>query len=420
MNQIFADTELGGVKVGLKHPVRIMGVINLSPESFYKRSVVTSVKKAYDVATNMVESGADLIDIGGMSTAPYKDTYIPVEEEIRRIKPVVKELAKSLEVPISIDTRRSAVAEAALNLGARIVNDTSGLKNDDKMVDVVRDSDASLIVMAYGEVDPNIEPITNIRRLLKNSLEKALSNGIRENKIVIDPGIGFFRDTGLKWYEWDANIIRNLRRLLILGRPILIGVSRKSFIGEILNLKDPEERLIGSVAAEAIAVYNGASIIRTHNVTESIQAVRLAEYIRPKIRHLVHDSGLVLTDLDTIFSDDELVDLMEMMNVDRRGAEIMSSKGVFKVVYIYGVPKILALIIKQEMLAIGGEAATPSDTLFSGFEPTSILLMGTKKHLNILINKMRSMDLKSIKERSLPNASDLAEALGKIIELSSN
>ncbi len=415
---IFSTSDLGGIKVGLDFPVRLMGVINLSPESFYKGSVVKDVKKAYEVAVEMVEAGADIIDIGGMSTAPYKETYISVEEEIERIKPVVKELAGSLEVPISIDTRRASVAEVALNVGAHIVNDTSGLRNDVRMVDVVREYGASLIIMAYGEVEPSLEPIINIRRLLGESLEMAISGGIEENKIVVDPGIGFFRETGLEWYEWDANVIRNLRRLSILGRPILVGVSRKSFIGAILNLKDPEERLIGSLAAEAIAVYNGASIIRTHNVTESIQAVRLAEYIRPKISRLMHGSGLVLTDLDTILREEDLIDLMEEMDVDRRGAKIMGPKGEFKVIHVHGIPKILALIIKQEMLAIGGEAATPSDTVFSGFEPTSILLMGTKKHINILMDKLRGMDLKSIKERGLPNASDLAEALEKLIKLS--
>lgn len=413
---IKSTSDLGGIRVGLEYPVRLMGVINLSPESFYKGSVVQDIKKAYEIAVEMVEAGADILDIGGMSTAPYKETYIPVAKEIERIKPVIKELAGSIEIPLSIDTRRADVAEVALNMGARIVNDTSGLRNDARMVEVVKEFGASLILMAYGEVDPTSEPILNIRRLLKDSLEKALSRGIEEDKIVIDPGIGFFRNTGMKWYEWDATVIRNLHRLLVLSRPILVGVSRKSFIGAILNKKDPEERLIGSLAAETIAVYNGASVIRTHNVDESLQAIRLAEYLRPRIKVAKHESGLNLTDIGSIFREKDLEELMVRMNVDPRGAEIMAPKGDFKIIHVEGIPKILALIIKQEMLAMGAEAATPSDTVFSGFEPTSIILMGNLKHYQILISKLKSMDLKSIEERGLPNASDLAEALNELIK----
>ena len=413
---LISGSRLGSVEVGLDKPVRIMGVLNLSPESFYRGSVALDPDEAYKRAVDMVEKGADIIDVGGMSTAPYKETYVPPDIEISRVKPVIKELSSSLEVPISIDTRRAKVAEEALKSGASIVNDTSGLRSDESMARIVADHGASLILMAYGPVDKKRDPIVNIRRLLRESLEKAIDEGVEPGKIVLDPGIGFFRDTGMDWYDWDSYVLRNLNRLVILGKPILVGVSRKSFIGAILNQKDPAERLIGSLAAEAIAVYNGASAIRTHNVAETIQAVRLAEYIRPKIKVLKTDNGLVLTDLDTILGSVDLEELMISMDVDPRGAEIMGGKGEFKVIYVAGIPKILGIIIKQEMLALGGECATTSDTIFSGFQPTSILLMGTRKHLNILIDKLRGMDLKSIEKRGLPNASDLADALIKLVE----
>lgn len=415
MPNIFQTSLLGGVEVGITKPVRIVGVINLSPESFYKDSVVRDVDTAFKLATEMVEEGADIIDVGGMSTAPYKETYISPDEELRRIKPVLKELASSLEVPISIDTRRSVVADEALKCGANIVNDTSGLNADDRLVNVVKEYGASLIIMAYGNVESRIEPIINIRRLLRKSLDKALSTGIEPNKIVIDPGIGFFRDTGIPWYEWDANVLRNLRRLYILGRPILVGVSRKSFIGAILNQEDPGERLVGSLASEAIAVYNGASLIRTHSVRESLQAVRMAEFIRPKPRIYRDDRGFTAIDLDNLFNRIDLEELMLSMDVDVKGARIMGEKGEYKVIMLEGVPRILSIVLKQEMLAAGGEAALPKDAIFSGFDETSVLLMGTVKQLKRLVDKLYKMHFKSLEERNLVNTSDIAKSLEDIL-----
>ena len=414
MSSFLEPSIIGGVKVGLDQPVRVMGVINLSPESFYRGSIARSVDEAFRMAVSMVDEGVDFIDIGGMSTAPYKETYVPVEVEAERVKPVILELSKSIEVPISIDTRRSRVAEIALEAGASIVNDTSGLKHDGDMVRVVRDHDASVILMAYGDVSDPSDPVRCVRRLLMESIDIAVGNGVSHDRIVVDPGIGFFRDTGIPWYEWDSKIIRGIRRLHILGRPIMIGVSRKSFIGRILGKEDPGERLIGSVAAESISVYNGVSMVRTHNVRETIQAIRLAEYIRPRIR-IVRHRRLKIVDFDSILYMDDVRDLMHYIDVDESGIEIMAGKGEHRVIYIEGIPRLLSIVLKQEMLAIGGEAATPKDAIFSGFSDTSVILMGTMKQYGMLIGKLKRMDFRSLRDRGLINSMELAEILEEIL-----
>jgi dihydropteroate synthase len=412
---MFGEAIFGNIRIGINHPVRIMGVINLSPESFYRGSIVKDVDSAVERAIVMVEGGADIIDIGGMSTAPYKDTYISPEEEIERVVDVIKEVSNIVDVPISIDTQRSVVAAAALNSGATIVNDVTGLKGDPNMVSVVKDFDASIILMAYGEIDTNNDPIVNIRKLLNDSLNICRNADIDLKRIVIDPGIGFFRNTDLPWYDWDSSIIRNLYRLHILGRPILVGISRKSFIGAILDKEKPEDRLYGSIASEALAVYNGASIIRTHDVLESRDAIRMAEYIRPKINKSVKDNVEAI-DITMFWKSEDLVEFMMSIDVDTAGARIMCDKGVFKIIYLKEIPKLLSVIIKQELLAVGGEAAIPHDAIFSGFDNTDIIIMGTKKQLKRLVEKLKMMEFDSLKERGLINSFEIGELIEVLME----
>jgi len=276
--RLYAD--LHGIKVGDDYPTRIVGVINLSPESFYKGSVKTTYSEIVKAATSMVEEGVDIIDVGGMSTAPYLNTLISVEEEIDRIVYAIRILKDVVNVPISVDTSRSRVAEAAVKTGASILNDVTGLKKDKKMAKLAAEYSLPLVVVAYGVKSGKGKPINKVIYALKESLNICRENGIPEEKVVVDPGIGFFRETCLPWYVWDCSIIKNLRKMRTLGRPIYIGVSRKSFIGKILNQDKPEERLYGSLSAAAIAVFNGAHIIRTHDVSQTLQAVRLAKSIR--------------------------------------------------------------------------------------------------------------------------------------------
>lgn len=272
--------RLGKLHVGEHQPVRIMGVINVSPESFYKGSVRINIDDIIETAVFMVRNGADIIDIGGMSTAPYLSTWIDEAEEKRRVVEAIKAVKDNVKVTISVDTQRSKVAEKAIEAGADVINDVSGLKYDPEMAHIAKEYDVSLILVAHEKQPKPGSPIQRVINALKESLELAKKINIDENKIVIDPGIGFFRYPEIPWYEWDLNVIANIDQLTILEKPICIGVSRKSFIGKILSIEKPEDRLIGSIAATSIAVFKGVNVVRTHDVLETVQAVRLSEAIK--------------------------------------------------------------------------------------------------------------------------------------------
>jgi len=265
--------------IDLKEP-RIMGVINVSPESFYKGSVKQDEKELIETALRMIEDGASFIDVGAKSTAPYLKTQIPVEEEIRRAVWAISTLRDYVDVPISIDTTNAKVAEEAIRAGADIINDVSGLKGDANMVKVAVEYDVPVIICAHGEVRDFMDPVHTVINLLQESLQIAYKNGIEKENIAIDPAIGFLRPNYPPWFEWDSRVIANLNMLKMFGLPILVGISRKSFIGAITGRKDPNERLPGSLAATAIAVWNGANIIRTHDVKETLDAVRVVWFIK--------------------------------------------------------------------------------------------------------------------------------------------
>jgi dihydropteroate synthase len=287
--------KLGWVDVGDGYPTRIMAVLNLSPESFYKASV--AVDNAVDKALEL-EKHADILDVGAMSTAPYLDAWIPPEKELERIRAALPEIVKNVKAPVSVDTYRPQVAEYALKVGASIVNDVTGGKLYPEMCRIVADHGASVVLMAR-EKEPNrgLQPIDRVMNALKESIDHFEKCGVEPNKIVIDPGIGFpllpprdepyvirgeYRhgDENWPWWKWDLHILTNLQRLKAIGKPILVGVSRKSFLRRVTGVERPEEVLPASVAAEAIAVLNGANVIRTHNPQETKQAARLAEAIR--------------------------------------------------------------------------------------------------------------------------------------------
>lgn len=267
--------------------VRIMGVINVSPESFYKKSVKVSAKEIAKTASEIEERGADFIDIGAMSTAPYLKTVVSQEKEIERIKLAVKAANDASSLPISVDTPRAATADVALNHGATIVNDVTGLKFDPAMSKTVHDNDASVILCAYEKNIVSGDAVKTTIAALRKSVKIAKNANIGSNKIVIDPAIGFLRKKGnspfftrirgTKWFDRDLTLINELKRLQVLRKPVCVSVSRKSFIGKILNLDNPDDRLFGSITAEAVCVLNGADIIRTHNVRETTHAVRIAE-----------------------------------------------------------------------------------------------------------------------------------------------
>jgi dihydropteroate synthase len=275
-----ARTRLASVEIGGHAPVAVMGVVNVSPESFHRGSVYRDDDAVLRAALEMVGAGAALIDVGARSTAPYLATAISEAEETDRLTRAVAALAGKLPVPVSADTPRPAVARAALEAGARVLNDVSGLAEPALAREVARHG-ASLIAMAApGPGRLVTTPLDTVHAVLADALARARAAGIADERVVLDPGIGFFRDGPLAWHEWDVAVLAGLPALGRLGRPLCVGVSRKSFIGALTGRLDPADRLAGSLAATAAAVLGGAALVRTHDVRETVDAVRVAERLR--------------------------------------------------------------------------------------------------------------------------------------------
>ncbi len=257
----------------------VMGVLNVTPDSFSDGGRFMSEDSAVSQALNMTRDGADIIDVGGESTRPGS---IPVkaDEEIKRVVPVIKRLKALINIPISIDTSKAPVAEAALTSGASMVNDITGLKGDREMADVIAKHDVPVVIMHINgtprtmQTDPYYEDlIGDITGSFVWSIEMAKDAGVDENKIIVDPGIGFG-----KRLEHNLRIVKELRRFKMLGRPVMIGLSRKSFIGEVLGAP-VNERLIGTTTGLALAISNGANIVRVHDVKEALEVTRMVDSI---------------------------------------------------------------------------------------------------------------------------------------------
>jgi len=263
----------------LREKVGVMGILNLSPDSFYDGGRYKTEKEILMRVEQMIKEGADIIDVGGESTRPGADR-INWEEEVRRTIPHIKKIKKLFDIPISIDTYKAKVAKEACEAGAEMVNDISGLRFDPEMPEVVSANKAFLVIMHIKGTPKNMQNnphyeclMSEIISYLKEGLEIAIRTGIDLKKILVDPGIGFG-----KTVEHNLFILKNLKELQVLGRPILIGVSRKSFIGKVLDLP-LEERLPGSLAATCVALLGGARIVRCHDVKETRQAVDLVDAI---------------------------------------------------------------------------------------------------------------------------------------------
>jgi len=285
-------SKLGSISVGNSNPVRIMGILNLSPESFFKKSIAIDKEMIANKTREMEAEGADFIDVGGMSTAPYLKTTISQKTESERITRAIKIIQRVSNLPISVDTCRSEVAKSALELGIDIINDISGLKYDKDMPRIVEKYDPSLVLCAFSKNLVKGNQIIQTKNLLRESITIAKSAHILDNHIVVDPAIGFFRKKGRgefftrinsDWVKRDLLILNNLRSIK-LKYPLLVSVSRKSFIGNLLQIKNPDDRLYGSLAAESIAVLNGADIIRTHNVQETKQVITIAQKLSHHFR----------------------------------------------------------------------------------------------------------------------------------------
>ncbi len=260
--------------------VAVMGIINLSPDSFYAGNRCATVEDAVRHAENMVEEGAHVLDVGAESTRPGSQA-IGEETELKRLAPVISALAKRVPVPVSVDTSKPAVADRVLQEGARIINDVTGLQNHPEMSRIIARHGAGVVVMHMQGVPETMQDnpkygdvVEDVLEFLRLSVETAGSAGIAPRSIAVDPGIGFG-----KTLEHNLKLIGSLRRFKVLDKPVLIGVSRKSFIGRILDL-DAEERLEGSLAAGVAGVINGADILRVHDVRATVRAVRIAHAIR--------------------------------------------------------------------------------------------------------------------------------------------
>ena len=265
--------------VDLSSGTHIMGVLNVTPDSFSDGGKFFKSDDAVSQGMKMIEEGADMIDVGGESTRPGSDP-LPTEEELSRVIPVIEALSKKTDVPVSIDTYKAEVARRALDAGAQMINDISALRFDPKMKEVASEYKVPIVLMHIKgtpkemQKDPSYEDvIAEITEYLRQSIKIAQDAGIAREKIIIDPGIGFG-----KRLRDNLNILKNLRKFSILRCPILIGCSRKSFIGRVLDLP-VEERSEGSLAALAVAVMNGANIVRVHDVKESKRAVSLIDAV---------------------------------------------------------------------------------------------------------------------------------------------
>lgn len=265
--------RIGSKEFPIGERTYVMGILNTTPDSFSDGGKHNRLEEAVDHALRMVEEGADIIDIGGESTRPNY-VMISEEEEIARIIPVIEAIRRSSDIPISVDTYKSRVADAACHAGADLINDIWGMQYDSDMARVAAKNNATVCIMHNRKTMDYKEFYKDFCEDLEKSIEIALNAGLSKQNIILDPGIGF-----AKTYEMNLYLLGHLERLHEFGYPILLGASRKSVIG--ITLKEPAtNRLEGTLATSVIAVMKGCHFIRVHDVKENIRAIRMAEAIR--------------------------------------------------------------------------------------------------------------------------------------------
>jgi dihydropteroate synthase len=283
-----APTRCGSTWLRWGERTYIMGIVNVTPDSFSGDGLSHDPAAAVAHGLALVADGADVLDVGGESTRPGA-TPVPAAEEQRRILPVIERLAAGAGVPISVDTSKAATAAAALRAGATIVNDVWGLRRDPDMARVVAAAGAAVVIMHNRTTPPLVSPgvgghyapadygddlVAEVLAWLRQSLALARAAGIAEEQIIVDPGIGFGK--GLRQ---NVEVIRRLGEFRALGRPLLLGSSRKSFIGRLLGGLPPQERLEGTAATVALGIANGADIVRVHDVRAMARVARVADAI---------------------------------------------------------------------------------------------------------------------------------------------
>lgn len=268
-----------GRNLDLDRRTHVMGVINITPDSFSDGGLYFSHSKAIERGIQMAEEGVDIIDVGGESTRPYS-RRIPVSEEIERVVPVIEALSRKVHVPISIDTIKADVAREALSAGASIINDITALRFDPRMSALAAEAEVPVVLMHMKgtpedmQMNPVYEDVVaEVLLFLRERTEYAEASGIRRNLIIIDPGIGFGKS-----FDHNLTLIRNLKAFTSFGNPVLLGTSNKAFIGHILK-KGPGERLTGTMATVAAGVMNGANIVRVHHVREAVETVKIIDAV---------------------------------------------------------------------------------------------------------------------------------------------
>lgn len=268
-------------QMSFPRPTVVMGILNVTPDSFSDGGIYLDPSRAVERGLTLVGEGADILDIGGESTRPGA-AYVPPEEEIRRTVPVIRELARQCAVPLSIDTRKAEVAQAAIDAGASIVNDIAANRTPDALWDLVARSGVGYVAMHMQGTPENMQEdpqymdvVSEVAEFFRDRLARLTDAGVDPEQVVLDPGIGFG-----KTVEHNLSLLRHLERFCVLERPLLLGVSRKSFIGKVLGA-DVGSRLYGGLACTLWAVRLGAQLVRTHDVAETVQALRMHEALAP-------------------------------------------------------------------------------------------------------------------------------------------
>jgi dihydropteroate synthase len=258
----------------------VMGVVNVTPDSFSDGGRFFAFEEALTQARALAAAGADILDLGGESTRPYADP-VPLEEELRRVIPLIKALAGEVHLPLSIDTYKAPVARAALNAGASLINDISALRFDPDMAPLAVEFQVPVVLMHMQGTPRDMQRhphyddlIGEVKSFFQERLEFAVSQGIPKELVILDPGIGFG-----KTFQHNLELLNRLDEFLDLGCPLMVGPSRKAFIGHLLNLPNGEVRDVGTLGAVAVAAMRGASIIRTHNVSYTRQLLAVMEAI---------------------------------------------------------------------------------------------------------------------------------------------
>lgn len=264
--------QIGNRDFATREHTYVMGILNVTPDSFSDGGSYLTLDAALKQTEKMMKDGADIIDIGGESTRPGA-TPISVEEEIERVMPFVEGIKSRFDIPVSLDTYKSQVAEAGAKAGVDMINDVWGLKYDPKMAEVIAKNKICCCLMHNREKLVYNSLLADVKEDLWNSVNMAIQEGVSYDKIMIDPGIGFAKD-----YEQNLQILQRLEEFKILGYPIMLGCSRKSVIGQTLDLP-VDMRLNGTLATTALAVMKGASFVRVHDVKENIEIIKMVEAI---------------------------------------------------------------------------------------------------------------------------------------------